>query len=60
MFSTVLKAFDGPSGPLAPGTVVDSTTWRNETRLHGARYLRPATEVEVKAATKKSSARDAA
>jgi len=58
MVSIVVKAFDGPDGPLAPGTVVDSSAWRNETRLHGARYLRPASDSELKAA--KKAARDTA
>ncbi len=60
MFSTVVKAFDGPAGRLVPGTVVDSTEWRNEARLLSARYLRPATETEIKAAKKSATTRDAA
>lgn len=47
MVSVVQKAFDGPGGEIRTGTIVDSTGWKNEMRLHNCRFLRPATETEA-------------
>lgn len=47
MVTVVTKVFDGPKGPLTPGTIVDSSAWRNEQRLLNTRFLRPATESEA-------------
>lgn len=59
MVSVVQKPFDGPGNvPLPVGTVVDSSDWRNEQRLHGSRYLRAATERESRE-LKKSRPADA-
>ena len=57
MISVVQKPFDGPGNvPLPVGTVVDSSAWRNEQRLHGARYLRAATERESREIAKSRKA----
>lgn len=48
MVSVVQKPFESPGGHELPtGTIVDTSTWRNEQRLHNCRFLRPATESEV-------------
>lgn len=47
MVSVVQKPFDGPGGEIPAGTVIDTTGWRNEQRLHNTRHLRAATETEV-------------
>ena len=47
MITVVAKPFSGPEGELPSGTVIDSSAWRNESRLINCRYLRPATESEA-------------
>ena len=48
MITVVTKAFKVSGNQELPaGTVVDSTHWRNESRLINCRFLREATESEV-------------
>jgi hypothetical protein len=49
MHTVVLKQFEAEGRKLEIGEVVDSSDWRNEQKLINTRYLRPATEEEVKA-----------
>lgn len=48
MITVVMRPFDGPDGRLISGQLIDSSEWRNEHLLLDQRYLRPATEVEIK------------
>jgi hypothetical protein len=47
MVTVVVRPFEAAGKELKSGTVIDSTSWRNEARLINCRFLREATEREV-------------
>lgn len=57
MITVVTKPFEVDGYQLTSGQVVDSTTWRNESRLINCRFLREATESEVADFTKQPTPR---
>lgn len=47
MITVVTKPFESNGEQIESGRVVDSSAWRNESRLINCRFLREATESEV-------------
>lgn len=55
MLAVVQKGFAGPKRQLTTGTLVDTDGARNEKQLLACRFIRPATDSEMAAATAKDS-----
>ncbi len=51
MQCVVIRAFSGPAErEYVPGELVDASAWRLQDKLISQRYMRPATESEIKSA----------